>query len=307
MNIIVIGKGSRPRQLNLAHPITAVAAVATLFALAGALFATGWWVAVEFGPGRPQEQLVALRAELNQQRADLDSARRAADEDLNAYAVRLGQLNAHVIRLDALGDRLTRMAKLDKGEFNFDQPPATGGPEVILGDGRLPALDFQRSLDDLAGQIQDREKQLAILENLLMNRNLQSQVRPAGRPVEQGWISSYFGIRSDPFTGNRAAHYGVDFAGRMGDPIQAVAAGVVTYAGQRFGYGLMVEVNHGNGYATRYAHCSETLVRVGDTVKKGQLIAKMGSSGRATGPHVHFEVLQGGKLVNPQSYINAQG
>jgi murein DD-endopeptidase MepM/ murein hydrolase activator NlpD len=287
--------------------LAAAAATAVVVALAGALFATGWWLAVEFGPGRPHEQLVELRAQLAGQQADLDAARRAADEDLNAYAVRLGQLNAHVIRLDALGDRLTRLAKLSGGEFNFDQPPATGGPEVILGDGQVPALDFQRSLDDLSRQIQDRDKQLAVLENLLMNRNLQSQVRPAGRPVEEGWISSYFGIRSDPFTGNRAAHYGVDFAGKMGDAIQAVAAGVVTYSGQRFGYGLMVEVNHGNGYATRYAHCSETLVRVGDTVKKGQLIAKMGSSGRATGPHVHFEVLQNGKLVNPQSYINAQG
>jgi murein DD-endopeptidase MepM/ murein hydrolase activator NlpD len=307
MNIIVIRKGARPRQLNLSHPLAAVAAVVVVGGLLTALTAAGWWMAVEFGPGRPAEQVIALRADLVQQRADLDAVRRATEEDLDAYAVRLGQLNAHVIRLDALGDRLTRLANLKQGEFNFDQPPAMGGPEVLLGDGQLPAVDFQRSLDDLGRQIQDREKQLAVLENLLMNRNLQDRVRPAGRPVETGWISSYFGIRSDPFTGNRAAHYGVDFAGDVGDPIQAVAAGVVTWSGQRFGYGLMVEVNHGNGYATRYAHCSETLVRVGDTIKKGQLIAKMGTSGRSTGPHVHFEVLEGGRLVNPQVYINAQG
>lgn len=307
MNIIVIRKGSRPVQLNLSHPLAALAAGVLSLGALGLLGALGWWLAVEFGPGRPHDQLITLRSQLSQQQADLVAVQRATEEDLNAYAVRLGQLNAHVIRLDALGDRLTRLADLNSGEFNFDQPPATGGPEVVLGDGGLPAADFQRSLDDLGRQIQDREKQLAVLENLLMNRNLQERVRPAGRPVETGWISSYFGIRSDPFTGNRAAHYGVDFAGDNGDPILAVAAGVVTWSGNRFGYGMLVEVNHGNGYATRYAHLSESLVRVGDTVKKGQAIAKMGTSGRSTGPHVHFEVLENGRLVNPQTFINAQG
>jgi murein DD-endopeptidase MepM/ murein hydrolase activator NlpD len=126
---------------------------------------------------------------------------------------------------------------------------------------------------------------------------------PAGRPITSGWLSSYFGIRTDPFTGKKERHKGLDFAGKLGSDVVAVASGVVTWAGRRYGYGNLVEINHGNGYSTRYGHNDKITVKVGDAVKKGQIIAKMGSTGRSTGPHVHFEVLHKGKQVDPMSYI----
>lgn len=307
MDIILVRKGARPRQVNLGHPLAALAAALGVVAVLAAVFALGFVASGSFGSGRPDEQFAELRGQLTQQRADLDGVQRQAHDDLNALAVRLGQLDAQVIRLDALGDRLTRMAGLTKGEFDFGAPVAAGGPEVLAGDGSVPPLDFVRSVDVLAEQLADREKQLAVLENILMSKNLLQQVRPSGRPVRDGYLSSYFGIRSDPFTGHRAAHYGVDFAGDIGDDIMATASGVVTYSGPRLGYGLLVEVNHGDGIVTRYAHLSESLVAPGDVVKKAQVIARMGSSGRSTGPHVHFEVLRDGKLVNPLTYVQGEG
>ena len=306
MNIILVSKGGRPRQLNLSHPLARVAAAACVLAAFAGTFALGVFAAEQLGEGRPEAQMAELRAQLQQQQQDLEAVRRLARDDLNALAVRIGQLDAHVIRLDALGDRLTRMAGLTKGEFDFGNLPAAGGPEVPAADG-VPPLDFLRSVDALSSQLVDREKQLAVLENIMMSKNLLQQVRPSGRPVRDGYLSSYFGIRSDPFTGHRAVHYGVDYAGDIGDDILATASGVVTHASPRLGYGLMVEVNHGDGLITRYAHLSEALVAPGDVIKKGQVIARMGSSGRSTGPHVHFEVLRDGKLVNPLTFIEGRG
>ena len=155
----------------------------------------------------------------------------------------------------------------------------------------------------LGSQLDNRESQLDVLEGVIMNQNLKDRVHPQGRPVKSGWLSSYFGKRTDPFTGKPANHLGVDFAGKMGAEIYAVADGVVTWSSTRYGYGMMVEINHGNGFATRYAHNSENLVAVGDEVKKGQLVARMGESGRATGPNLHFEVLQNGSRVNPVKFV----
>jgi len=136
-----------------------------------------------------------------------------------------------------------------------------------------------------------------------MNQDLNDRVYPQGRPVSSGWISSYFGKRTDPFTGKSANHTGIDFAGKAGAEVVAVADGVVTWSADRYGYGIMVEINHGNGYSTRYAHNSENLVVVGDEVKKGQAVARMGETGRATGPNLHFEVLKSGRRVNPVNFI----
>ena len=203
-----------------------------------------------------------------------------------------------------MGERITRMSDFDNGEFDFSQPViAVGGP--ARGDSEFNESEFLNALDRLERQLQDRQSQLKILEDLLNDRKIQSETFIAGRPIEQGWISSRFGQRPDPFTGRMSFHAGLDFTtGRAGAEINTVASGVVTWSGPRSGYGLMVEVNHGSGYTTRYAHAEKLLVGVGDIVDKGQNIALVGSTGRSTGPHVHFEVYKNGRVVDPAAYIH---
>lgn len=282
---------------------------AAAFALALSLFAgsffVGWRAADLFGFTNPGAEMQAWRAELEAQQALLEKTRRGLQQSVDALALRLGQMNAHVVRLDALGARLTAMAGLDDGEFDFTSPPALGGPEELLAEAdQLDLRGILSSIDSLESQLRNRSRQLDILEDLMLDRKLAEEVRPGGRPVSSGYISSRFGQRTDPFTGRRAFHQGIDFAGREGSEVLAVASGVVIWSGERYGYGQLVEINHGNGYVTRYAHNSNNLVSVGDTVKRGQVIARLGDTGRATGPNLHFEVLRNGRPVDPMSYVN---
>ncbi|MFT5209980.1 MAG: murein DD-endopeptidase MepM/ murein hydrolase activator NlpD [Flavobacterium sp.] len=222
---------------------------------------------------------------------------------MEASALRLAKLQARIVRLDALGERLTSVAKLDEGEFDFSQPPALGGPALETGNEISP-MSYLTQLRRLSADIEDREQQLGVLETLLTDQKIQNDVFLAGRPVKKGWMSSRFGKRNDPITGRQAWHNGVDFAGKDGADVVTVAAGVVVYAAPRNGYGKMVEINHGRGFSTRYGHHKDLLVKVGDIVKKGQIVGLMGSSGRSTGPHVHFEVFKNGRVVDPASYIH---
>ncbi|WP_126453530.1 M23 family metallopeptidase [Sulfuriflexus mobilis] len=247
-----------------------------------------------------------LRNELGAQRQQLNVALEDAEHNLNALSQQLGKMQARVIRLDALGQRLTKMAKLDKGEFDFAKEPALGGPESSENLQSASVPDFMQQFDELSRQLENRSEQLSVLETMLMSRNLQEQVLPTGRPIRKGWISSYYGMRNDPFSGKREHHDGVDLAGKDGSAVIAVASGVVTWSADRYGYGNLVEVNHGNGYVTRYGHNKEIVVKVGDKVEKGDELALMGSTGRSTGPHVHFEVLYNGRSQDPVKYINAQ-
>jgi murein DD-endopeptidase MepM/ murein hydrolase activator NlpD len=269
------------------------------------MFTAGVWAASELGLSAPSKaQAAAWRAELATQQAVVDTTRRSLQQSVDALALRIGQMNAHVVRLDALGERLTEMAGLDDGEFDFTAEPSLGGPEEPTADGEFNRLTgVINALDVLDDQLADRKRQLAVLEDFLLNRKLLDEIRPEGRPVTAGYISSRFGNRTDPFTGRRAFHKGIDFAGREGSEVVAVASGVVVWSGERSGYGQLVELNHGNGYVTRYAHNADNLVAVGDTVKRGQIIARMGDTGRATGPNLHFEVLLNGKAVDPLTYI----
>jgi murein DD-endopeptidase MepM/ murein hydrolase activator NlpD len=279
-----------------------ICAIAALIC-AGAFYG-GIAAARVFGTSNPQAQVETWRAEISQQQSIVDSTRRGLQQNLDALALRLGQMNAHVVRLDALGARLTQMAGLKDGEFDFTSAPSLGGPEEPLADTEFTKINsVVNALDVLDEQLADRNRQLTVLEDLLLNRKLRDEVRPEGRPVTSGYISSQFGNRNDPFTGRRAFHKGVDFAGREGAEVVAVASGVVTWSGQRYGYGELVEVNHGKGYVTRYAHNADNLVAVGDTVRRGQVIARMGETGRATGPNLHFEVLLNDRPVDPLTYI----
>jgi murein DD-endopeptidase MepM/ murein hydrolase activator NlpD len=304
MNVIVFSRRlGRARQFELGRPVALTVTIAVMVTVfAGILFA-----GVQLGRSEllfgPTAQVSDWGSRLEEQRLQVLDAKRDLQDRLDALASRVGQMNAHVIRLDALGRRLTEMAHLDKGEFNFDSAPAVGGPEGLVEGALVSSPDISAMLDGLTRQIKDRERQLSVLESLISTRNLSRQIVPGGRPVTQGWISSYFGQRTDPFTGRNAYHRGIDFAGPAGSQVVAVASGVVTYAKDRFGYGKTVEINHGNGYVTRYAHNQRVLVNPGDTIQKGQAIALIGSTGRSTGPHLHFEVLKQGRAVDPMRFV----
>lgn len=306
MQLIVLCKNrGHLAQLRLSsRPFLAVLAAVSVL-LAGGVFYGGYSAARLLGVSVPRAEMEAWRAELAGQEAALNETRAALQQNVDALALRLGQMNAHVVRLDALGSRLTQMADLNDGEFDFDSSPSLGGPEeplLVAESNRLSGV--VEELDALDRQLADRGRQLEVLEEFLMDRKLRDEVHPEGRPVRAGYISSGFGTRTDPFTGRMANHKGVDFAGRAGAEVVAVASGVVIWSGPRYGYGQLVEINHGNGYVTRYAHNANNLVAVGDTVRRGQVIAEMGSTGRATGPNLHFEVHHNGRPVNPLTYIN---
>lgn len=266
------------------------------------------WLGYQFGLENaefPEHQLVSsLQRTFAEERKLLTDVQADAQSEIDALAIRIGQLQSQLLRLDALGERLVEMGHLDKGEFSFEEPPALGGPEGLDSSSQPSALpDLLAEMGTLERMIEGRQEQLALVEDLIMNSNLEESLHPAGRPIQKGWISSYFGMRNDPFTGRRSMHKGMDFAGKKGSEVVAVAAGVVTWVGERYGYGEMVEINHGKGYLTRYGHNDKILVQEGDRIKQGQVIATMGSTGRSTGPHVHFEVLHNGRVENPTKYI----
>lgn len=248
--------------------------------------------------------LDTLQDALASQSTQLQDLRLDAERKLQAMTMGLAELQARLTRLDALGEHLTAMANLEDGEFDFGQPPGIGGPLGGEFNVEYLAPDLTGELQVFAQRLDQREQQLEILESLLTHRKLDDQVWLSGRPVEKGWLSSRYGPRADPFTGRPAVHHGIDFAGKAGSNIIAVAGGVVTWTGTRAGYGEMVEVAHGDGLVTRYAHNEQNLVDAGDLVRKGEAIALMGSSGRSTGAHVHFEVFKHGRAVDPSSYVH---
>ncbi len=227
-----------------------------------------------------------------------------AERRLESMTLLVAELKSRVTRLDAVGMNLTQSAGLEPGEFDFAMAPALGGPLMTAQeDARelIPALEGE--LFALSTALDDREVQLDILSELIQGEQLRDDATPAGKPILSGWLSSHFGSRIDPFSGKKAWHEGMDFAGREGSDIVAVASGVVSWSGERYGYGKMVEVAHGDGVITRYAHNQENLVKVGDMVRRGDVVALMGNSGRSTGPHVHFEVHKHGRPVDPASYL----
>lgn len=276
-----------------------------MIGMVGLIVTGSVYVGYTLNPGQDNQALIdEWQTDVHHQQVQLEYIREEADADIDALSSRIGLLQAHVMRLDALGRKLVKMARIDKSEFDFENTPALGGPET--DSDKVVALDeLSLAIDKLSLQLEDREDKLVVMENLVLNENLKKEVEPSGRPIIKGWLSSYFGMRTHPLSGRREMHKGIDFAGKMGGPVIAVAKGVVTYAGKRYNYGNLVEIAHGNGYTTRYAHNSKILVSVGDTVEKGFQIAEIGSSGRSTGPHVHFEVIKNGREINPVRFIRA--
>jgi hypothetical protein len=304
MNLqIMSGRTGRVLQFDLKRPKTMVVAAASVLVVVGVVFAAGLQIG-RFVAG-PLDHAAVAR-DLEKQRLDLEAIRGQMQGKVDALAARLGTLNAHLIRLDALGRRVTDLAGLDRGEFDFDQAPPAGGPEseeFATGSAQIP--DLTVALDALEAQLEDRQRQLTVLESLMSTRSLGERILPGGWPIIGGWISSHFGHRSDPFTGRGAFHAGVDFAGPPGTKVIATGPGVVSFSGYKNGYGNVVEITHPTGYLTRYGHNARNLVREGQTVQKGDPIAIIGSTGRSTGTHVHFEVVRDGNTLNPMRYLSA--
>jgi murein DD-endopeptidase MepM/ murein hydrolase activator NlpD len=282
--------------------------LAILLLLLLAVFLAGGYLSFKYANNAVallyQETRDARHKQLDEQRLMIREATREAQYNLDALAARLSKLQSHIMRLDALGARLAAMAKMDEINFDVTEPPGMGGPRPSQPENSLGVTDFIQQLEQLGAEIEDRSDKLTAIESMLLDNALQNKTLPDGAPVTGGWISSLFGWRADPISGKREFHEGVDFAGRAQIEVKAVAAGIVTWSDQRLGYGHMVEISHGNGYVTRYAHNKKNLVEVGDKVEKGQPVAIIGSSGRSTGTHVHFEVLLDGEHVDPKKYIS---
>jgi murein DD-endopeptidase MepM/ murein hydrolase activator NlpD len=308
MNIIVFTKASnRPLRINLGKNRLGALLVAGM-TLAGLVAGgVGYLVGDRLGGQQKQmsSNLEALKLELTQQNLTIANLLEGNENHMNALALRLGEIQARALRLEALGERLTLIGQLDEGEFDFRNAPAVGGPIELADSNDLGRIDLELETAKLGRRIANQTVQLSVLETLIANRELDRALEPAGRPVNKGWLSSGYGKRADPFTAQPAMHYGIDFSGARNSNILAVAGGVVTWSGVRNGYGRTVDIDHGNGYMTRYAHNETNAVSVGDRVTAGDAIALMGSSGRATSTHVHFEVWYEGRRTNPTEVIKA--
>jgi murein DD-endopeptidase MepM/ murein hydrolase activator NlpD len=304
MNVIIFSKrDGHARQLSL-PPLALVCVAIAVLAIVGGAFGVGMSLGHDgSGSALPFAQAAHWSQVLAKQRAEITDLKRQMQVRANAIAIQLGDMKAHIIRLDALGQRLTAMAGIKSSEFNFGHDPPQGGPEADIPGARPDISDISTMLKSLQGQIDLSGSQLSALENVILSRQLGQEIHPEGRPVNTGYISSGFGERVDPFTGGEEFHEGIDFAAPEGTRIRAVAAGIVTWAGPRGGYGNMVQIDHGNGYATRYGHAYKVLVHVGETVNRGDVLALVGDTGRSTGPHVHFEVLKNGHEVNPARFV----
>lgn len=301
--IIVNSKHGQTRSLSLGGWTRAFLSVC-LLGIPAAVGAWGYSWLVNFDKKDVLNDSSGTWGTLAEQQAKLEQSRLKAEGQVAALTAKVAELQTRLVRLDAVGERLTKVAKLDKGEFNFSQPPGLGGPISQHESESVRAGEFFTALNELSQQIQNREQQFKTLDSILLTRTFESEALFDSLPVENGFMSSTFGYRSDPFNGKSEFHSGIDFTAPIGTEITAVAAGVVTLSAASKDYGNMIEINHGSSFESRYAHNKLNLVNVGDVVKKGQVIAYVGSTGRSTAPHVHFEVYKNGRVVDPATYLH---
>jgi murein DD-endopeptidase MepM/ murein hydrolase activator NlpD len=233
----------------------------------------------------------------------------AADlrRNLNAMAVRVGRMQAQLLRLNVLGERLAQLAGFKLQDLMMDRVPGQGGPAPAAAESNLSASDLATEIDRVARRLDSRGDAFDILQSALNRDRVRKQLRPSELPVQGAFESSPFGWRIDPFKGTREFHDGVDLAARPGTPVTAAAGGIVVFSGSYPGYGNMVEIDHGNGLTTRYAHMSKCLVKIGDVVFPGTPIGTVGSTGRSTGAHLHFEVRSHGTPLDPSRFVRLPG
>ena len=228
---------------------------------------------------------------------------REGQEHLNALAIQLGQIQARVIRLDALGERLARLAGIKEKDIDVENPPGQGGP--MKRAYSISEDQLKQQMNTLISELEKRSDRYGALEAMLLQQSLKKETLPSKAPVNAAYNSSSYGWRVDPFTGQMAFHEGLDFTATVGSPIYAAASGIVSAIENTSDYGNIVKLDHGSGVETRYAHTSRILVKAGQRVEKGQLIAEVGNTGRSTGPHLHFEVRLNGIALDPRRYLTS--
>lgn len=243
------------------------------------------------------------RQQLAQLKSDFETKLKEEEDKMSVYARSLGQMQARLSRLDSLGKRLVETSPaLAKSEFNFDVQPAFGGPRMP-DENHTADIQLFDQVKYIDAQISSLNTQLMAVDYILQDNIDEKNARPHTWPSEGGWLSSYFGMRTDPFTGKKAMHRGIDIANRLGAPVLAGSRGIVVYAGKMKGYGYLVEIEHGYGFRTRYGHMSAITISVGDVVEAGQMIGRVGSSGRSTGPHLHYEVRRNSQALDPEKFL----
>ena len=305
MNIILVtGANARAKTITLdwrhwAGGGFALFVVFLVFTLMFNFLTLKWAAAVQ----HPWLQAIILADQRQEAQRNLEKVQ----GHLNAMAMRLGELQAQVLRLDGLGERLAKSAGLKPQELPSltapDATPGRGGPVSSLPSRSFTEDEFEKMLTQLTAQVEVNTDQYGVLEALLVQDSANRKFLPTHEPIPDGWFSSNFGYRIDPFTGMRTFHEGIDFPALRGTTITAAASGKVIFAGQHPEYGKMIDIDHGNGLVTRYAHASQLLVKEGDLVLRGQAIAKVGTTGRSTGPHLHYEVRLNGTPQNPARFF----
>lgn len=303
MNIILVSsRFAKVRSITLNGTHLLLVTLLAIGLLLASVFAVQYTL-IRFHPDALSTEMRAWLASI--QTEDQQKQQFYLREGLDTMAARMGKMQAQLLRLDTLGARLAKLSGIKPQEFNFDQPPAQGGPYIpaMQQDVSLSSMDQQ--LANLSALLNDRNDKLTALETLLMQSSLDKKMFPSVQPITEGWYSSNFGWRIDPFTGKNAMHEGVDFMVPEGTPILASAGGIVVYSDYHPQYGNMIELDHGNDIVTRYAHASKLLVKVGQIVRRGQEIAKVGSTGRSTGNHLHFEVRYKGLAQNPTRFLRS--
>lgn len=301
MNIILVSNNlakTRHVSLNGGHLLVAATIFIALFVMA--IFAAEYAI-IRLQPGKISNEMRTWLASAQTQEQQKQQA--YLRESLDAMAVSLGQMQARLLRLDSLGERLAKVAGMKPQEIDFSQAPAQGGAYVPAGQQDITLVGMNQQLGSLSALMTDRGDKLAALETLLQQDRLRKNMLNTIQPVSSAWHSSNFGWRIDPFTGKSAMHEGVDFVVPGGTPIHAAASGIVVYSAMHPQFGNLVEIDHGNDIVTRYAHASKLVVEVGQVVKRGHLIALVGSTGRSTGSHLHFEVRFKGMPQNPIRFL----
>ena len=301
--IFLKDNASKPKTLSISKTLIAGIAISFML-LSSAVFVLGAYMAEvdhalvkhykRIAPYQLEKEIAKERQKLTDLKADLKN-------NLAGLSSRLGGLQAQVSRINAVEKRLARVANIDIEAYDFSNEPAQGGSDSISVDFDVNSLS--NDILQMEDKLSEREAAIESLGVSLSEMVLKEGQTPEGMPVRKGWISSGFGWRASPFTGKKQFHKGVDFPARHGADVIAVADGIVVRSERERAFGNVVEINHGDGLRTLYAHNSKNVVTVGQSISKGDKIAEAGSTGRSTGPHVHFQVYKDGKAVDPNPYI----